>query len=145
MISIRAGTVEFMYRLIDEVWPTSSTVLTSISLTTDQLYRTIFTTVFWLTSAGVISSSIGTHAVLAGRISFTLVDIVLTMIAFVSLVTFASVTTNTVYAGSSLAWITIALVNIYFAVFPRNTLYAKTFVSENKLSKVQLVLLSSGY
>lgn len=135
VITVRAGTVEFVYRLVDEIRPTSTTVLTSIPLTTDQLHRTIFPPVFRLARAGIIGSSIGAHTVLAGRVSFALVDIVLTMIALVSLVAFAGIATDTIHAGSSLARITVAFVDIYLAIFPRNTLHAKALVSEKKRRK----------
>lgn len=52
------------------------------------------------------------------------------MITLVSFVAFAGVTTDTINTGPSLARITITFVDIYLAIFPRNTLYAKTLVSE---------------
>lgn len=50
------------------------------------------------------------------------------MITLVSFVAFAGVTTDTINTGPSLARITITFVDIYLAIFPRNTLYAKTLV-----------------
>ena len=135
MITVRAGTVEFVYRLVDEIRPTCTAVLTSIPLTTDQLHRTIFPTVFRLARAGIISSSIGAHTVLAGRVSFALVDVVLTVIALVSLVALAGIATDTVHAGSSLARVTLAFVDIHLAIFPRNALHAKAFVSKKRNRK----------
>lgn len=81
---------------------------------------------------------------LAGRISLALVDVVLAMIALVSLVAFARVTTDTIHAGPSLARIAIAFVDIHFAIFPHNALHAKTFVPEiSKFTFLPTIPLSS--
>lgn len=130
MISVGTSAIEFVYSFVDEIRPTSTAILTSVSLATDQLHRTIFTAIFRLASTSIIGPSICTHTMLTGRISFALIDIVLTMITLVSFVAFAGVTTDTINAGPGLARITITFVDIYLAIFPRNTLHAKTLVSE---------------
>lgn len=96
VISVRTGAIEFMYSLVDQIRPASATVLTRVALATDEFYRTIFTTVLRVTVTRVISPSVGTHTVFARHIPFALVDIVLTMVAFVALIAFTGVTADAI-------------------------------------------------
>lgn len=133
MVPVRASAIEFMYCLVDEIRPTRSAVLAGISLTTDELHRTIFSAILRLACARVIGSAIGAYTVLARRVPFAFVDVVLTMISLVTLLAFAGVSADTIHAGSGLARIAFALVDIYLAIFPRHTLDAETLVPERRI------------
>lgn len=132
MVTVRAGAIEFVYRFVNEIRPTSAAILTSVPLATDQLHGTIFATVLRFAGTGVIGSPVCANTVLAWCVSLALVDVVLTMITLVSIVTFAGVTANAVYAASGLARVAVALVDVHLAIFPGHTLHAQTFVSKNK-------------
>lgn len=65
---------------------------------------------------------------LAGIVSFALVDLVLAMISFVALVTFAGVAADTIHTSTWTARIAIALVDVYLAILAGDTLHAEALV-----------------
>lgn len=136
MVSVRAGTIEFVYSFVDEIRPAGTTVLTRIPLATNEFHRAIFPAVFRLASARVIGSTIDAYTVFARCVPFTFVDIVLTMVALITLVAFTGVATDAIHADPGLTRIAIALVDIEFAIFARDTLHAQTLVAEREIDSI---------
>lgn len=124
VIAIRTSTVEFVHGFVDEIRPAGSTVLTSIALAADQFHRTVFTSIFWFTSTKIVRSTVGADTMLTRVISFTFVDLVLTVITLVTFIAFTCIATNTIHTGASLARIAVTLVDIHLTILAGDSLYA---------------------
>lgn len=130
MIAVGTSTVELVNGFIDQIGPASATVLTGIALTANQFHRAVLASIFWLARAKVICPAISAHPVFAGIISLAFVDLVLAMIALITFIAFTGVAADAVHACTCLARVTVAFVNVHFAILAGNSLYTETLVSE---------------
>lgn len=129
VVAVGTSTIELVNCLVNQIGPTSTTVLAGVTLAADQFHRTVFAAVFWLACAKVIRSAVRACSVFAGIVSFALINFVLAVIAFVTFIAFASITTDTIHASAWSARVAVAFVDIHLAILAGNTLHAEAFVS----------------
>lgn len=137
IVSVRAGTIEGVFRLVDKVREAGTAVFTSVFLASDELDGTVFAAVTRLAGTKVVSSFIYAGAVLARLVAHALIDIVLAVLALEALITLASVTPNPIHAHSGFTRIAFALVYIRLAVNSSYSLYTNTFIPE-KIHKIAI-------
>lgn len=130
MKSARAGTIELVFRLTNQVRPTRASVQTRVGAgTPDQLYRTVFASVQKRRTIAVpVRPFIHARAVLARIVSVTLIDVDLTMHALDSVLTLAHVASNLVDARAPPARTTLTLVDVDLAIVAHDARHTHAFV-----------------
>lgn len=121
-----------MIVLPDEVRLANSTVQARLVTATDQLDRAILATIQWIAVAVIVRTTIVTCTVHARTVFLALINVDLTVFAFITVVTLARVTTNTVLAEARLARRTVALVYVDLTVLAGYSRYTETLVAEKK-------------
>lgn len=134
--AIGTGAVELVLSLVEKIRYTGTIVLAGVSLASSKRYGAVFSTVKRIAVAEVISFTIGTVSVLTGIVKLTLVNILSAVVALEAGIAFAGVVSEMVYAGAFVTRITLALVDVYFAVLAERTFGTRALVSviDNKQS-----------
>lgn len=114
--AIGTSAVEFVLGLIEQVGRAGAVVLAGVALAAGERYGAVLAAEERIAVTEVVGLAVGAVAMLAGVVELALVDVLTAVVTLETRVALAAVVSEVVNAGAFVARVTLALVDVYFAV-----------------------------